>query len=452
MNLTLATADYIAIGVCLISALVLGFVKSFTSKGGVIGIALAGRKLTTPLFVITLVATWYGAVLAVGEFVWEYGVVVLLCFGLPYYVFAISYALFLAPRIRTSNAVSIPEQFRHKYGERAGRLASILVFLLTSPAPYVLMAAQVVSLLFGIEILRSILLVAIISLSYAAFGGLISDVRANIAQLFFMFLGFGLLLYFSVSQLGGIETLLANASSLRMSIPGSIGWMGITAWWILALQTFVDPNFHQRVSAVREAKMATKGILISVGLWMVFDFLTTATALYAVTYTQTTVPMQAHLWLAELVMPPVAKGIFVGGVLSAILSTLDGYAIVHGLTLSNDILAPFKKRPSTVSDFRNGVVVGGILSCIAAFFIPSVIDLFFIIGSVTIPGLLLPLILAYSAMADRFVKNISTRIIAPTIISIAGLVLFPSSLALALLAGILTSAFLHVIDYKRNLA
>lgn len=448
--LSLSTPDVIAIAVCLISTLALGFSKRMSGSSDVVGIALAGRKLTAPLFVITLVATWYGAVLAVGEFVWEYGLVVLLCFGLPYYVFALTYAFILAPKIRTSTAVSIPEQFRHKYGEIPGRIASVLVLLLTSPAPYVLMGAQMVAILLGLPMMVSILVVAIAAFSYATFGGLESDVRANIIQIAFMYSGFALLLYFSLDRFGGLGELFQNTAAHRLAIPGSIGWIGMVGWWLLALQTFIDPNFHQRVSAVHEPRMAKRGLIISVALWMVFDFLTTSTALYAVSFTQVDVPFQAHLHLAEMVLPPVAKGVFVGAILSAILSTLDGYAIVHGLTISNDIIAPFRKKSNTVAGFRNGMILGGLLACAMAFFIPSVIDMFFVIGALTIPGLLLPLVFSYSKWAGQLVKNVSMRIVLPTVVSGLGVLIFPDHLPTALLAGLVASAGLHAFDIHRR--
>ena len=35
---------------------------------------VAGRRLTLPAFVATLVATWYGGILGIGEYTWRYGV------------------------------------------------------------------------------------------------------------------------------------------------------------------------------------------------------------------------------------------------------------------------------------------------------------------------------------------------------------------------------------------
>ena len=44
---------------------------------------VAGRRVTLPAFVATLVATWYGGILGVGEYSWRYGLANWLVFGAP---------------------------------------------------------------------------------------------------------------------------------------------------------------------------------------------------------------------------------------------------------------------------------------------------------------------------------------------------------------------------------
>ena len=60
---------------------------------------LAGRKLSLPGFVVTLVATWYGGILGIGENTYSYGIQTWFIFGLPYYIFAILFAFLIAGRI-----------------------------------------------------------------------------------------------------------------------------------------------------------------------------------------------------------------------------------------------------------------------------------------------------------------------------------------------------------------
>ncbi|MBZ0265416.1 sodium:solute symporter family protein, partial [bacterium] len=100
---------------------------------------LAGRRLTLPAFIATLVSTWYGGILGVGEYSFNYGISNWLAFGVPYYLAAIIFALFLARLARRSHLVSIPDQLEKAYGRKTALTGALIVFIMTVPAAYVLM-------------------------------------------------------------------------------------------------------------------------------------------------------------------------------------------------------------------------------------------------------------------------------------------------------------------------
>ncbi|MFA7627527.1 MAG: hypothetical protein WCZ17_10830, partial [Candidatus Kapaibacterium sp.] len=156
---------------------------------------LAGRKLTLPLFTASLVATWYGSILGIGEFVYTSGFTAWVCFGLPYYIAAAFFAFFIAGKIRDSNVSSIPEQIRNKYGNKAGLVSSVIVFIITVPAAYVLMLGIIIQLIFGLSLWISIIIGTILSLIYLYTGGFRADVYTNAAQFILMYLGFACLLF-----------------------------------------------------------------------------------------------------------------------------------------------------------------------------------------------------------------------------------------------------------------
>ncbi|MDP7036359.1 MAG: sodium:solute symporter family protein, partial [Candidatus Marinimicrobia bacterium] len=91
--------DWLAIGIYVALLLSLGFYKS-PKKDNDKDFILAGRKLSLPGLVATLVATWYGGILGVGENTYNYGIQTWFIFALPYYVFGLLFAFFLAPKIR----------------------------------------------------------------------------------------------------------------------------------------------------------------------------------------------------------------------------------------------------------------------------------------------------------------------------------------------------------------
>src|SRR5216117_1146229 len=95
---------------------------------------VAGRRVTLPALVATLVATWYGGILGVGEYSYRYGVSNWLVFGVPYYIGALLFALFFARRARGTALYTIPDLLDHAYGRRPALLGAVAVFALAAPS------------------------------------------------------------------------------------------------------------------------------------------------------------------------------------------------------------------------------------------------------------------------------------------------------------------------------
>jgi len=73
-------------------------------------------------------------------------------------------------------------------------------------------------------------------------------------------------------------------------------------------------------------------MLISILFWIVFDFLTTFSGLYArAALPDLAGPLGAqgsYLALADKLLPPVVAGLFMVGLLATVMSTVDSYAFI----------------------------------------------------------------------------------------------------------------------------
>ena len=399
-RLTLTTADVLVIGVILLITIWMSHRRTATSSDAV-DYLLAGRTLTLPFFVASLVATWYGAVLGSGEFIVKTGITMILCFGVPYYLAATAYAFWLAKRIRQSDALSVPDQFAKAYGQNGRVWATGVMFIVSSPAAYQLMVGVVISSVTGIDLWLSVLLGTALSLVLIYRGGLRSDVRANAVQMIIMYGGFIVLAVSSIQSLGSPTDMWVALPDTHKVFPGTIGWGAVAAWWFLALQTFIDPNFHMRVAAAATVTTARRGILISVVLWMVFDGLQLITGLYAVALVSESQALNAYVVLAERVLSPVWKGLFLSGVLAAVISTLDGYA------LASAALIPTRSRSVAL------LLTTG-LGATAAILFPSVVELLFAVANLAVPALLLPLLLSFTTHARR-ISHVGVTILMPLV-------------------------------------
>ncbi len=394
----LSPADFIVIALYFAGVLAVGF-RVNRRRATSLEFLLAGRSLTVPVFVMTLVSSWYGGVLGVGEYSYRYGISNWITQGAPYYVFAAVFAFLLAKRIRSTNLFTIPDKLQDSYGRPTAVLGAALTFLLMTPAPYILELAVLLQLVTGWTLTVCILTGTAAATVYLIFGGFRSDVHTDVFEFFPMFLGFAVILPFAVLRFGGFDFIARNVPAVLLTWNGGNSVQFVIVWFFIALWTLVDPSFHQRCYAARSGEVAQKGILLSIIFWFVFDAMTATAGLYArAALPGIEQPIMAYPLLAELTLPSVAKGLFYVGMLATVMSTLNTFAFVSATTMGRDIVLRLRKAPLAADENRYtqwGLLATAILSIVLARAIPSVIRLWYAIGTAIIPGLLVLLVTSY---------------------------------------------------------
>ena len=395
--INLSTLDKLIILFYAIILLSIGFWSKRKSDSSKLDFLLAGRNLNLPLFVMVTVATWYGGILGVGEFTYRYGINSWLTQGFPYYVFAILFAVFFSKKIRNTNLTTIPERIEQVYGKKLSIILSFFILMIVSPAPYALMTGVIFNVFFGVPIWIGIVLGLFLSSVYLFFAGYRSDIYTDVYQFVLMFAGFIALLFFSLKNFGSFNFIKENLPAELLVPFKGISFGYFLVWFFIGLWTFVDPGFHQRSYAAKNEKVAFYGILISVGFWFVFDFLTVSNGLFARAYLPDLEnPIYSYIIYADKVLPDLFKGLFISAILATIISTLNSYVFISAQTFGNDILKNLlKKKFDEILLVRIGLLITIIISSILAILIPSVIDLWYTIGSIFIPGLLFPVIGSY---------------------------------------------------------
>jgi solute:Na+ symporter, SSS family len=388
---------------------------------------LSGRKVTIPAFVATLVSTWYGGILGVGEFSYQFGISQWLIFGIPFYLFTAVFAVMLAGKIRNNKALTIPEALANRYNPLAGRISALPIFILVSPAPYILMLGVLFQFMIGGDIpyLLYASLVALFSVLYITIGGFGAVIRTDILQILLMFGGFVMLLFFAIAEFGGFGVLFSELPDLHKDFTGGFSWQYIIVWFFIALWTFVDPSFHQRAAAADSPKTAKNGMFISIGFWAFFDFLTCFTGLYAFVILGGGLenPVLSYPILADQLLPIGLKGLFFITLLATIMSTLDSYLFISGQTLGRDYLKQYLPGVESNKLTRAGILASAVIGILLTIIYPSVIDLWYVIGSVCIPGLLIPVLGIYVRAFQLRTSFAVTAIVVPILISFTWLVL-----------------------------
>ena len=299
---------------------------------------LMGRRLTLPLFVATLVATWYGDILGVTQIAFQYGIYTFLTQGIFWYISYLLFAIFLARYIRRMQILSFPELFSKLVGAGPGKFSAILIFIKTLPVTYAIGIGIFLKTLFPISFPIAVSIGLIFVFIYSLFGGLRAIVFSDLVQAICMYLGIISVVIISFLKFGGINYLVLHCPPSHLKFYGSFSVLDTFVWFFIAISTtFLNPTFYQRCLSAQTDRVAIRGIFVSIFCWIVFDICTTLIGLYARAYLPSVEPLNASLYYCLYILPHGLKGLFLGAVLATILSTLDSFLFISSTTLMYDL-------------------------------------------------------------------------------------------------------------------
>ncbi|MBI1796605.1 MAG: TonB-dependent receptor [Candidatus Eisenbacteria bacterium] len=383
---------------------------------GAVEYLLAGRRVTLPAFVATLVATWYGGILGVGEYSYRYGVSNWLVFGVPYYIGALLFAWVFARRARRAELYTLPDLLDRAYGRGPALIGAATVFLIAAPSAYVLMLGTLFAAMTGFALVPCTIAAALLSLFYIYRGGLRTVVFTDQVQFVLMFAGFFLIVGFLVAQHGGLGFLRASLPASHWTWHGGNPPQAVLVWYFIALSALVDPAFWQRAYAARDPEVARRGVLISIGCWIVFDFLTTTTGLYArAILPHIADPVFAYPELARVTLPPFALGIFYLAMIATVMSTIDSYGFIAASTIGRDVIWRLRgvaDESRLTRDTRLGLVIATAFATMLALANPTVVGIWHDVGSITTPALLFPVATALLGRARIGARLTSSAMVA----------------------------------------
>jgi SSS family solute:Na+ symporter len=365
----ISTFDWIVFSTVLVVTIISVFYGHHLKKKGEqntpLEVLLMGRQLTLPMFIATLVATWYGGIFGVTAIAFEQGIFNFITQGFFWYLTYLLFAFFLVDKISRYRAFTLPDMVEKMFGPKSARLAAIFNLFNVLPIAYVISLGLFIQILFGLDFTMSMLIGIVVVLSYSLVGGFRAVVFSDLVQFFVMCAAVIFVLFFSVTTFGGIDFLKANLPKNHFSLTGNVGLANTLVWGFIALSTLVDPNFYQRCFAAKEPRVAKKGIIIATIIWFCFDICTTFGAMYARATMPDLDPNESYLIYAVKTLPEGLRGFILAGILATILSTLDSYLFLAGSTLSFDL---WKKSESkkTIHYYKLNIIFSAIICFLMA--------------------------------------------------------------------------------------
>jgi Na+/proline symporter len=308
---------------------------------------LAGRNLGTGIAAISLFATWFGAETVIGSS----GAVA--ADGLSggradpfgYTICLLLMAVFLAGRMRAGNYVTFGDLFRERFGPLAEKLA-VLIMVPTSliwAAAQILAFASILTVVTGFALESALIFTVVILIAYSSLGGMLGDVLTDLVQGGIVIIGLAVLFVGVIGAAGGWEAAFGSVTpdQLRIVAPGESWLARIDGWMIPILGSLVAQEAISRVLATRSAAIARRACFVGAGLYLTIGMLPVVIGLVGSPLVGSFAEQDTFLpTLAVEVMPPVLYMIFLGALVSAILSTIDSALLAVTALVGHNVVVP----------------------------------------------------------------------------------------------------------------
>ena len=347
LNAHMSWVDFAVIGVYILLMIGVGYYV-FRKAPNFDEFFIAGRAMTTPILICTLVSTYYGIDVLFGtsELAFNEGIVAFFGYSYPTYMFFILAAFFLARRLREANFKSLPDVLQRYYGRSTGVVGAAASFVYALPAAGLFGLGMVFQVIFGIDWRVGALLIGLVALAYTLMGGLWAVAITDTIQFVIMCITLSIAIPLILGSVGTMGDLQETLPAMFFQPLGGVPIGLVIIYAATGLTILVDPAFYQRIFAAKDFRQVRNALLIGVVVWGAYDWCVTATGMLAAGAVDAgmlpadTHPNTALLRVVVLALPAGLTGLFLAGVLSTEMSTIDSYCLVAGGNIVYDVYRP----------------------------------------------------------------------------------------------------------------
>jgi SSS family solute:Na+ symporter len=378
----LGAVDYAVIAVYLLGMLGLGAYVSTRIKAFK-DYFLAGGALTTPLLVCTLVSSYYGLDVTFGtsETSFYYGIAAWCWYSLPYYVFIALAALVIAPRLRRyGQAMTLSDVLEQHYGTPTRIVGAAASFIYS--APIVAMAGMITLMAYlGLPVVWAMVVTIGVCAVYTVLGGLWADAISDTIQFVLMCVSLAIAIPLAIDWVGGWQFVQflpkdVDGAATHLAHHGGLSYWMLVAWALTGLTVLVEPAFYQRVFAAQDARSVQRALLVGMLLWASYDWGVTMIGLIAQAAVQNGLlpggleGKESLLAVCLEMLPIGLRGLFLGGILAAAMSTIDSYSLLASGNIVYDIYRPLVDPQASderlIRLTRTGVLVVMVLAALVS--------------------------------------------------------------------------------------
>ncbi|AKL94120.1 Na+/solute symporter [Clostridium aceticum] len=386
-------------------------------------LALAGRGLTLPYMIPSIVATWIcaGAIMgAAGEaYLFGFQGVIFDPFGPVMMMFLV--AIFFAFRLRRSGYSTVVDFFNSRYGKKMGILYMIVQIMSATGwlGGQLVALGIIVNLTTGFSMTVATIIATVVVIVVTYFGGLWA--LSRIDAIGFILIIVGLLVMFPVvmGEVGGISNFMLTAENWGELPTFSIfpvaadeggylwytGVLGImyylAAWTSLGLGDINNQVLLQRVLAAKDEKTAIKGFMISGFLYLILGLIPVSIGIAMFNYGLALPLSQTEMllpWVADYLLSPWAGTIFIISLAAAIISTVGDNCLIVSTLIGHNLyeyVKPGITQEEKLKAIRLAIPIVGLVAMTIALLFGTVYKLIVFSGAISLATVVASYVLGF---------------------------------------------------------
>ncbi|QTX32039.1 sodium:solute symporter family protein [Aminithiophilus ramosus] len=362
---------------------------------------LANRSLPWSLVVGTLAASWYGGIGVVGTvgYAAVYGLSTWAIWSIGAHLIRMPLALWVGPRIQIRTDITVPDLLESLYGRKAALLGAVLMFFVCAQIGEITAVGYIGEAAWGVSNVTAGTIMVALVVVLTVLGGLMGVAVTDMLLFFCMIFSVTMVfpgLFGDIGGWAGLRTALGENAPLMHPTGGMSFWKAVMLV-VFCFSPYADPTFYQRFSAAHSPKVGRRALLTCFCIWIAFDIVICTTGVIVKALYPDAQPEVAYVRLVLSHMPVGIRGLFIVGLVGAIISTLDSYYLVGGTTLANDIYARARgiaslPQKTIVAYTRLAVVLLGIIGLSVAFRFKLAYDAFLFVGSIWMSAAFVPIV------------------------------------------------------------
>ncbi|MEY4608944.1 MAG: hypothetical protein RL625_1161 [Gemmatimonadota bacterium] len=335
---------------------------------------VAGRRLGPLLATFSIFATWFGAETVIGSSATVYGEGLSLASAEPfgYGLCLLLMGAILARPLWNRGLTTLADLYRTRFGTGVERLAAVLLV----PSSVLWAGAQirafgqVLATVSSLTPSTAIGIAALFVIAYTMFGGMLADAITDVLQGIILSVGLVIMLIAVVQQAGGVTAalqLVTTSGKINLAPAAAGPWYAtLEAWAIPVLGSVAATEVISRVISARSADVARRASLTAGWLYLAIGTIPILIALIGGSFVgPMSDPEQLLPTIARDLLPTIFFAIFAGGLISAILSTVDSTLLVASGLVSHNLIVPLagitdERRKVLLA--RAGVVTFGLIA------------------------------------------------------------------------------------------